>query len=263
MKQILKKGLIGLAVLAAASFAKAEVSKNERALLIVSELDQRGDPALGNLYRMLEGATIEVPRAFLGGQYGTIQVLANRDVTIQNFRQALRTLAGNARIKAIDVIVALHGTTNRLAFEDGTVDTENLASFFDVRATPALAARTDLTRGKLRLLYSTACFGRSHIDDWLAVGFDAVIGAYGVNANAEVEYPSVLGQWALGQAAFNALTATNVPTSLAVTDGPLVMAGRLSGSFLQHVNSKKSFGGLKQTNIKSDPVRAIQTQIHN
>lgn len=263
MKNILTKGLLGLVVLTAATFAKADVSKNERALLIVSELDQRGDPALGGLYRFLEGATIEVPRTFLGSQYGTIQVLANREVTRQNFRQALRSLAGDIRIKAIDVIIALHGTTNRLAFEDGTVDTETLASFFDVRITPGHAARTDLTRGKLRLLYSTACFGRSHIDDWLAVGFDAVIGAYGVNANAEFEYPSVLGQWALGQSAFNSLAATNLPTSLATTDGPLVMAGRLSGNFLQYVNSKKSFGGLKQTNINSDPVKTIQTRIHD
>lgn len=257
----IQRMLLGLLAICTVATARADVTKSQRALVVVTELDRQGAPELRDLYRGLESATIDFPRALLANQYAVVRILNNNLASKDAFRQTLRGLGANPNIHAIDVILALHGATNRLSFVDGAMDTESLSDFFDVRNNPQNLALTNLTKNKLRLMYSTACFGRSHIDDWLAVGFDAVIGAHGVNANSEAEYPSMLTQWASGQTAFNALAPTNNDIALAATDGPLVATGHLLNNFLARVNSRKAFGGLHSVKINSEPVAAIQTQI--
>jgi len=83
---------------------QAEVTKSQRALVVVSEMDSDGIPELHDVYSALEVATAEVPRRILSIQYGQVIVLKNQQATLVNFRQTLRNLAGLSHIKAIDVI---------------------------------------------------------------------------------------------------------------------------------------------------------------
>jgi hypothetical protein len=254
-KMVQKMVFLGLALgtLASSLPAKAVVSRNERALVVVAEMDSGGLPELRNLYTALEVATSEVPRRILSVQYGSVIILRNGDATLTKMRQTLRGLGANSRIKAIDVILSLHGSPNLLAFADRNENTERLADFFELNNSPSAIRVTQMTKQKLRLMYSTACFGRTHTDDWSAVGFDAVIGAYGVNANAEVEYPSLLGLWVIGQSIQNSLAPSNSNVAIAVTDAPLRAAGEFFHNALAQVNSKKVIRGNARLTIDSDP----------
>lgn len=82
----------------------------------------------------------------------------------------------------------LHGLPDKLVFADGGVKTPALAG--EIKAL-SLAE-------KLRLVYSTACFGLSHADDFVKAGFTAAVGAKAVNANAAAEFPLLLAQWGGG-----------------------------------------------------------------
>jgi hypothetical protein len=164
------------------------VTKMNRALLVVSNLTTRGRTDLQWLYQFLDGAGVELAEQLMGPQYGTVEKLAGAQVTKQGFLTAVSALGSKQAVRAIDVIVNLHGANQELFFEDGGVSTASLKH--DLLA---------LNLGhKLRLLYSTACYGRSHAGAFVASGFTAASGAVGVNANSATEYPIVLTMWAAG-----------------------------------------------------------------
>jgi hypothetical protein len=251
VQQLAVLGLV-LGTLASSLSAEAAVSRSERALVVVSEMDSGGLPELHDLYTALEVATAQVPSRILSVQYGSVKLLRNEDATLTKLRQTLRSLGANPNIKAIDVILSLHGAPNLLAFADRHENTERMADFFELNSTPGAARITQQTKKKLRLMYSTACFGRSHNDDWRAVGFDTVIGARGVNANAGVEYPSLLGLWVVGQSVQTSLAPSNNDVTIAITDSPLRAAGELMNNALAEVDSKKFIRGNALLTINSD-----------
>ena len=81
------------------------------------------------------------------------------------------------------------------------------------------AACTGLpNRHKLRFAYDLCCFGDSHAPGLHRIGFDAVVGSRGVNANAAFELPTLLGAWANGQPLGVAVTAGNNPTNRSFSD---------------------------------------------
>ena len=164
------------------------VTKSNRALLVVSNLTKLGRSDLKWLYQFLDGAGIDLAERLMSPQYGTVEKLVGSQATKNGFITTVSSLGSSQAVRAIDVIVNLHGANNQLFFEDGGVSTSSLKN--DLLA---------LNLGsKLRLLYSTACYGRSHADDFVASGFSAASGAVGVNANSATEYPIVLTMWAAG-----------------------------------------------------------------
>jgi hypothetical protein len=48
---------------------------------------------------------------------------------------------------------------------------------------------------KLRMFYTTACYGATHAQDMVQAGFTCGAGAIGVNANSASEYPEFLARW--------------------------------------------------------------------
>ena len=191
------------------------VAKMNRALLVVTNLSKLGRSDLQWLYQFLDGAGIDLAERLLGPQYGVVEKLAGSQATKQGFLTAVKALGSKQAVKAIDVIVNLHGANQQLFFEDGGVSMASLK--------PDLLA---LNLGnKLRLLYSTACYGRSHADDFVASGFTAASGAVGVNANSATEYPTVLTMWAAGAKFRDALAVgENV-----LTRGPADALAKLMG----------------------------------
>lgn len=247
-------GLLFLLLTITASQAFAAVPASRRALIIVNELDSTGIQELAPLYSTLETLTIALPTLpVVRNNYGTIRVLRNQNATLANFRANARALALNPNIDAIDVILALHGKDRKLKWSDGTVNMEDTVAFMNAAGNATEAQIRTTVRRKLRMVYNTSCFGASHRSMLLTIGFDAVVGSIGVNANSEVEYPSFLAQWNLGQTFGASFAATNTPVALAATDGPLVATGNLFNNFLKHVNSKKVFGGNVNIRIHSNP----------
>lgn len=248
-------GFLFLLLTLTATQAFASVPAARRALIIVNELDSTGIQEIAPLYTMLENLTIGLPQLpVIRNNYGTVRVLRNANATLASFRANARALALNPNIDAIDVILALHGKDRKLKWADGSVNMEDTVAFMNAAGSATELQIRSAVRRKLRIVYNTSCFGASHRSMLLTIGFDAVVGSIGVNANAEAEYPSFLAQWNLGQTFGGSFAATNTPVALAVTDAPLVATGNLFNNFLKHVNSRKVFGGNVNIRINSDPL---------
>ena len=108
--------------------AEASVPRENRALVIVSELDTHGADDLRDLYRALENATRTIPLATLGDDYGRIIRLYDNNASVARFVSTLRALAADQNVKAIDVIMSLHGSPGKLHFIEGGVRVNDLKS---------------------------------------------------------------------------------------------------------------------------------------
>lgn len=159
------------------------VSKNDRVLLFVNEVSTGGDPDLEWLYKGIESIAEPIVDAQLTSMYRKVIKLEGSQATEKNFIQKFSELGADATVKAIDVIIILHGSTEKLWF-------------YNSAKAPVARLKYDLSclnvRGKARLFYSTACYGATHADDLVAAGFDCASGALGVNANSAVEFPVVV-----------------------------------------------------------------------
>ena len=98
---------------------------------------------------------------------------------------------------------------------------------------------------KLRVLYSTACFGQSHNLDFIQAGFRVVSGATEVNANAVIEYPVFMDAWRDGKTFKSAVY--QAPNALTVAQDKL--AALILGDTLGPINSFKQLGGRSYTRI--------------
>jgi hypothetical protein len=249
------KKAIFIAALAVLSFqAEAAVDRPTRALVIVSELDTHGSADSRDLYRALESATRHITPQILGDDYGHIVRLYDKDATATKFVATLRDLASRMDIFAIDVVLSLHGSPNVLWFKEGAVGIEDLKENLLTARTESERQFVRRLKRKLRLMYNLSCYGKSVNAEFIEMGFDTSIGSRKVNANAEVEFPSVLSAWQLGIGIDAALFPTNNDASIAAHDGPLVLTGQLSGNqMLQQVNSQKVVSGRTRLTISSDP----------
>lgn len=233
--------------------AYAGVTKSQRALVVISELEQNSYPELAPLYTALEAITVAVPRNVLSAQYAQTKILNNASATFSNLKTTLYGLAANPNIKAIDMIVNTHGLDEELYFYDGGWRMSEVQEELLSPDAPYTGTTVSALKKKLRMLYSTACFGASHNNQWNAIGFDVSAGALGVNANAQVEYGGVIGAWASGAAFQVGFAISNTDAALAVNDAPLRLAGQMAGNFLRETNSKKVLRGRSAVTINSDP----------
>lgn len=162
---------------------------SERALLVISDLSSGSNlnDAFKSLYKFLESSGIILAET-LGLLYGNITILRDREATSTNFVNALSELA-KSPVKEVDVLLHLHGLNNKLIFHNKeSVNTSTLAD--------KIAA---LNIGKrLRMLYSTACFGASHAQHFIRAGFTCASGSRCINANSPIEYPIFISMWASG-----------------------------------------------------------------
>lgn len=168
--------------------AKAAVAKRDRELIVVANLSTHGVENYKWLYRFLEVNAVSLAWEKLGFSYDHIYALTGANATLDGFQDSVATVSAPDAVKAVDVFVHLHGAPKTLWFEEGPRETSELAT--------ALAGH--LGSNKLRLLYSTSCYGESHAPAFLAAGFQAVNGALAVNTNSMYEYPKIMTMWRRG-----------------------------------------------------------------
>jgi hypothetical protein len=184
-------------------------TRTSRALLVVSSLVSAGRADLRWLYQFLQASGTALAELLLVPQYGTYRKLVGAEATRAAFLTAIEELGGMEHVVALDVILMLHGRDGLLLFEDGAV------SSADLKGDLLALGRQE----KLRLLYSTLCYGGSHTDDLLDAGFKVAVGAIGTNANGSSEYPIALMMWAHGSTIGNAIrlgahALTRIPADL-------------------------------------------------
>ena len=218
------------------------VTKNERAVVVISDLTEL-PPEKDQLYTFIESAGRVVCETLLKNDYADYVTLYDASATKANLIQTLQAIGAKATIKAIDLIVMLHGSTNRLGFKGGNFNTATLAT--DIAALNL--------RGKLRLVYSTACFGSSHNDDFRNAGFNTSIGARKVNTNGAVELPVILQLWTAGQKIKDALAVGENPLTRDTADAAAKLFADFNNlSYKNEIDSDKVLVGNGQLRISSN-----------
>lgn len=216
-----------------------KVAKEDRVLLVVANLviDESSSSAAGyqSLYEWLDKYAIVVASMLMRPVYRFVEPLSGNQVTRQIFIDRVMELANDPQTKALDVILVMHGSPGSLYFDDGEVRSAELSK--QIRAVnPA---------SKLRLLYSTACYGASHAQDFVDAGFRTVCGAKGVCANGPYEFPTQLLHWGSNQTYRSTVKAGNNPVFRAIHDH----AAKLLG--FSDVDSEKIIVGRKYIRISS------------
>ncbi|MCB0405570.1 MAG: hypothetical protein KDD51_12365 [Bdellovibrionales bacterium] len=195
-------------LLTAGTTSSAAVAKNQRRLVLVSSLQKFGLNKYKWLYSFLDASTISMGQAGLGGNYSGVSVIQDAYGTKANFVNCLRHTAASPTVKAIDVVLSLHGADEKLYFHDGKVVAADLEA--DLKTIP--------NRSKLRLMYNLACYGSTHRNNFRNSGFRTAIGARKVNTASASEYPVFISRWNLGHTISSIFAQTNADPAMQVSD---------------------------------------------
>jgi hypothetical protein len=215
------------------------VERDRRAVLVALRLSDGGVERLKWLYRGLEAGGAREAERILGSGYGAVEVMSGGAVTAPRLVERIGQLGARPDVDAVDVVLVVHGLRGRLQFGRGEVrDAGDLAA--DLRATGASP--------KLRLLYSSACYGATHADAFVEAGFRTVIGALEQNTTGLSEFRRFLRAWVGGTSASVALGAADRPVPRWFWDTTARIAGRL-----RHVNSRKRLRGDGALVISASP----------
>lgn len=252
-KTLLKLTVAGVLALTSMTFAQAatSVGKEERVLIVLSELDSTGMPELEPLYSALEDLTNHFVRAILQDKYKSIHMLNNNLATLSTFKRVVYDRAMDPEVRAIDVIISVHGSPTRLALKEATYSKEGFRDQMLATTNRREQINKIFVKKKLRALYNLACYAGRNMNFMKDIGFGVVNGAKGVNANSEVELVPALTAWANGVGFKNSFAASNNPIALAISDTPVIQAGRLGNNALADTNSEKVFSGLINMTINS------------
>jgi hypothetical protein len=179
------------------------VERSQRALVVVNNTVAGGRPELRDLYRFIEAAGDAVAHALCGPVYADVRSINGSDATLAAVVAVLRSLAARPELRAVDLILNMHGADGTLFFHGTSGVAVDLVRQ-QLQAVGGLSA-------KLRLLYNTSCFGATHAAAMRQAGFDTAIGGVGVVANSVTEYPAFLAAWAAGSPAGPAMELANAP----------------------------------------------------
>lgn len=230
-----------------ASAAHARIDKQDRVLIVVSELQTHGPQNMRGLYNAIEHLTNDVTAGILGDDYRQIIYLKGVNATAARFKSTLQAQSKLASVKAIDVIFSLHGATNTVYFREGAVSMSSLLTQMTATSANMTAGQIATMKRKLRMVYNLSCFGQSHNNEFRSMGFDVSVGSVGINANSEVEFAPVLTQWSFGWEFQDTFNVSNNDAALAIADGAVRIGG-------MPANSRKVFAGRTSVTISSDPL---------
>lgn len=155
--------------------------------------------------------------------------------TYQAFLDQIQNVASQSHVESLDVILHLHGGVRKLWFADGSVGTKKIRD--DIKGKNL--------RNRLRLLYSVACYGETHAQDFVDAGFRTASGARGVNANSTHDYPTQLAVWSSNSYYKTAVSQGNFLPLRQMHDATARAFG------FPDANSEKFIKGKKYTRITS------------
>jgi hypothetical protein len=211
------------------------VRKNDRELLVVVNLVDFGIKKWEWLYHWLDTSAVPTTNILLGAHYKKITFLEKSKASCEEFLKKMSAICAKKHVKALDVILHLHGAKQKLWFADGSIKTDKLSD--QIKALNL--------RDRLRLLYSVACYGSSHAQDFVDAGFRTASGAIGVNTNSDYNYPAVLSKWTSNGRYKDAVELGNNPLMVASHDAVAKKMG------FRDANSKKVINGMKYLQITS------------
>ena len=201
-----------LLVCAAAVKAEAaSVSKTQReAIIFITNLSQ-GSSLEQQFYDVVEFAAAALGQGSLTPNYQKVTTIQGSGATLTALRNALKTAANKSGIKAVDLIFVTHGLSGEVLFADGRKTMDQVKADLVNNLTAA-------QRSKLRMIFSTACFGSSHRTKWRDAGFKTASGSQGIYADSALSYPAFLGSWIVGANFSTAVGVANAADALRISD---------------------------------------------
>jgi hypothetical protein len=199
--------VILLAVVGAATAAPADaatpVTKAQREVVVFSPGLAQGTALEAAFYDFVEFNAIALATATLGTRYNALHIVRGAAATRAGLANTLNEITSRATIRAVDLVFITHGATDEVLLAD---DRWTIGEVRDrIRAGLTLA-----DRAKLRVVFSTACFGESHRTAWREAGFKTVSGSREIYADSASSYLPFLSSWAVGSPFGIAVTAANV-----------------------------------------------------
>ncbi len=168
------------------------VSKSQRDLLVfIADLSKDSTKELKTLYDTIEAAAEAVATGALKDHYRKVHVVKGADATRAGFSDKLKTIAADSAVKAVDVIFVTHGLSQSVYFSDGGVGINRVKDDIVNKLSAS-------HRAKLRVLFSTACYGSTHLSGWLQAGFKVASGSKLIYADSAVSFPVFVTSWSSG-----------------------------------------------------------------
>lgn len=235
------QGLLVVVAVLSFSAGAAETLPSERALVLVTELAHAVPEDRKQFYRLIETFASQQAGQYAERNYGTYVEIPGERATLQGVVDTLADLAHHSDIRAIDVLLEVHGGPGELFFRDGGKTGDAV--------TKAFAGKPELKK-KLRALYSGACYGASHVATWLAAGFRVASGARKVNTNGMYDFPAFLKSWTAGESFATAQEKGNAPYWLKYFDD---LAEKKFGIGKGEADSFKVVEGASAVTIQTPP----------
>lgn len=211
--------------------AFGSVKKNERRLLVVTNLVTNGSAKYEWLYSFLEAQTISMAKAKLENKYKKITVLPKATASKNAFVGTMKNITKLNGLRALDVILSMHGTPERLWFSNGSMKAVDLQE----------KIKSEVQYNfRLRMMYNLACYGSTHRNNFINAGFLTAIGARGINANSGYEYATFLNQFGNNASVKSILQGTNNSPLLGTSDAAAVSAGFSKADSYKRISGKKS-----------------------
>lgn len=239
---------ISLVSFAAVKTEAASVSKTQReAIIFITNLSQ-GTSLEQQFYDVVEFAAATLGQASLVPNYQKVTTIQGSGSTLTALRNALKTAASKSGIKAVDLIFVTHGLSGEVLFVDGRKTMDQVKADIVSNLTAA-------QRGKLRMIFSTACFGSTHRSKWRDAGFKTASGSQGIYADSALSYPAFLGSWIVGTNFSTAVGVANAADVLRVSDNAAKawFNSKNKQDLANQVNSNRVVSGTSSLTIGTMP----------
>ena len=259
----LNKTTIMSVLLAAAilmpSLAGAKVKKTERDLVLVTHLDVPGDDSRfwKVVYDFIERAGVSTAKKHLKDKYRKIHVIQTsrkdkkRKATLNKVVALFKKVTDRKATKAVDVIWMTHGLPKGKIELQKPKSKKNQKLSVENDVAPAMQAALGRSGvAKLRALYSTACFGKSAINGWLAAGFKVVSGGKKVYTDSASSQPKFLRAWKNGSTFGKSVDEANRAQKLDLWDKLVSLSRRYDKGDL---DSFRIVRGSKCLKLSSNP----------
>ena len=232
--------------------AGAKVSKSERDLILVAHLDMSDDTESefwNKVYTFIESQGIRTAKKHLDAQYRKVHVIQtktkdkNTKATRDDVIKLLSKVTGRKGTKAVDVIWMTHGhPKGKISLQKPSGGGNTKFSVGEQLAPKIKSAIGKTGQQKLRVLYSTACFGASAIEGWRSVGFKVVSGGRKVYTDSASSQPKFLKAWKKGKSFKNAVANANRAQKVDFWDKLLALSKRYKKDDLDSYRELKGKG---------------------
>ncbi len=189
------------------AFAQS-IEKSERGLIAVVNLYSNAKkPFKRMLYKNESNHAVSFLKHKTTKAYDSVVILSDEEATLERFLEEVNLMTSRNDIQVVDVVFDLHGHL-------GNSELGPSISFINATGTPVetrLVAEQlkEVSHSKLRALYSDACHGSKHNQDWMNAGFKVVAGATKVDGNQSVDIKRFFKFWIKGKSFKEAIDHAN------------------------------------------------------